>query len=243
MEGERKVFSVAFEGMHRVGKGTQIELLKKKLESLGIPTLSIRGEGFRSGKGEADHDPSSDYWQVMSEELRNGGGFEKWEEASHRLARELIVWRDRILKQKIENEDAPYGVLLVDRSLISKTILHKLQQTASSSEPLPDSELYPEKYGKRKKITPEMVLPDLIIEFVAPQDVLLSRLDKSDVDYEFRKNNIINNYELYTSAKESLPTKIRERIITLDASKDVQALLQEVIGAIKSRFKQIDDLL
>ena len=242
MEQPKKTFSIAFEGMHRTGKGTQIELLKQKLESLGIPALSIRGEGFRSGKGESPYDPLSDYWQATSEELRQHGDFSKWEEASHRLARELIVWRDRVLKQKVENSDFPYGVLLIDRSLISKTILKKLQNLDTDNDPITDTELYPEKYGSKKKITPNMISPDLIIEFIAPQEVLLSRLDESDIDYEFRRNNILNNYDLYTSAKESLPDEFKKRVITLDASKDADTLFQEVVLAIKSRFTQLDNL-
>ena len=42
MEGERKIFSIALEGMHRAGKGTQMELLQSKITEAGIPCLSIR---------------------------------------------------------------------------------------------------------------------------------------------------------------------------------------------------------
>lgn len=72
MEGmeQKKILTVAFDGMHRAGKGTQIELLKNELQETGIPCISIRGEGYRSGLNSSQGDPKTDFWVKMSEQLK-----------------------------------------------------------------------------------------------------------------------------------------------------------------------------
>jgi hypothetical protein len=72
IERKNKIYSVTFEGMHRVGKGTQIELLKEKLTDVGIPRISIRGEGYRQGSGTMPHDPRSDFWEKLAKQLKEG---------------------------------------------------------------------------------------------------------------------------------------------------------------------------
>lgn len=44
---EKRIYSFAFDGVHRSGKGTQIELIQKILDEDGIPSISVRGEGYR----------------------------------------------------------------------------------------------------------------------------------------------------------------------------------------------------
>lgn len=52
-----KIFSLGFEGAHRSGKGTQIELLSRSLEDKRIPFLIVRGDGSRPNKGGAFRRP------------------------------------------------------------------------------------------------------------------------------------------------------------------------------------------
>ncbi len=193
MESEKRIFTFAFEGMHRAGKSTQIDLLKNKLSELGIPSISIRGEGYRTGTGDTDSNPESDYWQKMTKILQDPDDYEAWNEASYRLARELIVWRDRVLSRKINETLQPFGVLLVDRSLISNAFLKKLHTKPSPEKIFTTDDLYPKHLQNRKKISADMVLPDMIIELLAPKDVLLSRLKKDDPDYSFRKKTLMKN--------------------------------------------------
>lgn len=151
MNKKNKIFSIGFEGMHRAGKGTQIELLKQKLKEKGIPCISIRGEGYRQGSGASPDDPESDFWKKMREQLKRGGDLNLWNEASYRLARELIVWRDRILSKKIDKVLAPFGVLLIDRCLISNAILKSLQIKPPPEKIFSSEELCPEFLQKHKK--------------------------------------------------------------------------------------------
>ncbi len=236
-----KIISVAFEGIHRTGKGTQIELLKSKLDEAGIPVVDIRGEGSRTGSGNTPNNPSSDYWVHLNKELHNEGvdNLELWEKASYRLARELIVWRDRILKNKIENSLAPFGVLIVDRSLISNASLKKYQNKPDAGQIFTNEELYRTDIQKTKKITPNDVLPDIIIELIAPKDVLISRLEKDDPKYEFRKRNIEEKYDLYLEAKSHLEKEIAYRIVSVDSSVSPDEVYKSIEAILKQRFPDL----
>lgn len=240
MESEKKIFTFAFEGENRAGKGTQIEKIKNELRKNGIPCISIRGEGYRKGEGGSEDDPSSEYWKKMSETLKNNADkYELWNEASYRLAREFLVWRNRILSNEIDKSLKSFGVLLVDRSLISNSVLKKLQKKPLPEEIFKSSDLFPDHLQNRKKITTEMILPDIIFELMAPKEILLSRLDKNNPEYEFKKNNIENKYELYRDAKLHLPSEIQDLIVPIDSSHDPDQVFSEIMGEIKKRFPEI----
>ena len=236
---EKNILSFAFDGMHRVGKGTQIELLESELKETGIPYISIRGEGYRNGLNDSPGDPKTDFWIKMSEQLKKGSDLHLWDEASYRLARELIVWRDRILSKEVDKALAPFGVLLVDRSFISKSVLKNLQLKPPPEKIFSSDELYPELVQDHKKITVDMVLPDIIFELVAPREILLSRLDVNDSHYEFRKNGIENNYDVYMEAKDHLPQIIKDIIVTVDSSMEPEDVHKKIIEEINSRFPEI----
>lgn len=239
---EKKIVSIAFEGLHRAGKGTHIENLKSRLEELHIPYADIRGEGSRPGKGETPGDPLSEPWLKLNKALhrREGGeDVEKWDEAAYRLARELIVWRDRFIKRKIRESDAPFGALIVDRSLLSRAALMKHRLQPPPEKIFSTEDLYPDKIQNRKKITVDMILPDIIIELVAPKEVLMSRLDKSDPHYKFRKRNIETMYDTYIEAKNHLSEEIRQRIVTIDSSRDEETIFADIETAIRARFPEL----
>ncbi len=241
MKNEKKIFTIAFEGESRVGKGTQIEMIKNKLRKMGIPCISIRGEGYRNGEGNSEDDPASDYWKKISEMLKNGiDKYESWNEASYRLARELLVWRDRILSREIDKSIKPFGVLLIDRSLISNSILKTLQKKPQPGYTFRSDELYPKHLQNRKKITTEMVSPDIIFELIAPKEVLLSRLDKNHPEYEFKKNNIENKYNLYLEAKKHLPKEIQDIIVPIDSSGAPEEVFSKILREISIRFPELE---
>lgn len=242
IEGKNRIFSIAFEGMHRVGKETQMELLQKKIQAAGIPCISIKGEGYRYGAGEQPKDPQSDFWEKISEQLNKGADPAVWDEASYRLARELIVWRDRILSRQIDKTLAPFGVLLVDRSLISRAIAKSVDSPPPPKKIFSSEELFPQDVQHRKEITPEMVLPDAIVELVAPKEVLLARLDATDPEYEFRKSNIESKFDIYTDAKHHLSPEIQSRIVTVDSSASVDEVYNKIAEELKTRFPELSFL-
>lgn len=242
MKKENKIFSIAFEGPHQAGKDVQIGLLRSELEKAGIPCLSIRGEGYRQGSGASSADRESDVWKKISGELndvKNGAEWGRWDEASYRLARELIVWRERILSGKIDKALAPFGVLLIDRSLVSKATLKSLQLEPPPEKIFSNEELYPPESQHRKKVTVDMVVPDLIVELSAPKEVLLTRLSAGDPNYDFKRDNIENKYEQYTEAKEHLPEEIKRRIVNIDSSGKPEEVYQNILGEIKKKFPDL----
>lgn len=227
-----RILSVAFEGSHRAGKGTQIELLTKELESVGIPYLVVHGAGSRPNKGMNLGDPVSDWWTKTNAELKTVKGatdLEKWNQASDRLAREVIVFRERILRKIAEEKGSDCAVLLLDRSLISRAMLNDPIQE-SPAEECKTADISTAPAGAPKTI--KMMVPDLIFNLVADIPVLLSRLDKTDPKYEFRKKNIEEKSPYYFKGKALLPVSIRDRVIQVDASSSPEQIHQEIMAQL-----------
>jgi thymidylate kinase len=120
-----RIISIGFEGPNRVGKGTQIELLSSQLDKMEIPYLVVRGDGSRTNEGNQAGDPVSEWWSKTLPLLKKpeNKDTELWNESSTRLARELIVFRDRILPNIAQLNNKPLAVLLVDRTLLSRTMV------------------------------------------------------------------------------------------------------------------------
>src|SRR5512136_3014603 len=119
-----EIISIGFEGPNRVGKGTQCALLRDWLAERAIPSLIVRGDGSRTGSGERSEDPPSPWWQAVNRRLHGlPVNYEEWNLAAYRLARELVVWRDRVLPRLVKAQGQHMGVLLVDRSLLSRTMI------------------------------------------------------------------------------------------------------------------------
>lgn len=112
--------TIALEGLHRSGKGTQLEILKNKIESIGIPCVIIRGAGSRPNTNNEIGDKYSEWWKVHLNKLRgNNATKADWIEGSRRLAREVIIFKKKLLPELAEKDGANRAVLLIDRSVLS----------------------------------------------------------------------------------------------------------------------------
>lgn len=218
-----RVTVIGFEGPHRVGKGEQIERLGRHLDSRGVMNLTLRGDGSRTGEGISYTDTKSDWWIDINKRLRTPERkLEDWNVTSNRLARELVVWRDRLMPNLLDRIGRYEGVLLVDRSLLSRTLIPREQGLD------PKEALYVP-LGKGRVIIPDDVCPDIIFDLTAPKETLMARLDPSDPKYDFRKRLIEQRYDWYVDAKNHIPEHLQSRVITVDSSRPIEEVSYDII--------------
>lgn len=233
---ESKVISVGFEGPNRSGKGTQIELLVKKLDKINVPYLVVRGDGSRPNEGTHNGDPISDWWAKTLPLLKdpsNKDG-ELWNISSARLARELMVFKNRVLPRMAEENHKPVAVLLVDRTLLSRTMVPRSQGASNIAEKL---------YPNNSKFSASDVCPDIIFNITVDKDTLLGRLDRSDPKYEFRKNLILEKYDWYLDAHEYLPEDLRGRIVPIDGTRTPEEVHHSILEALSDKLPELKDNL
>jgi len=218
---------VAFEGLNRAGKGTQIEKLKQVLSEASISFVELRGDGTRDGLGNHDGDPFSPWWQIYSEKIRNGGTADEWHYAAYLLAKDIKTWKEQ--GAKLDRD-----IALLDRSLISRAAF-VTDRELIPNDVLMVEHLYPIQPGPAIEL--KDVLPDLIIELVAPKEVLLSRLDRDDPKYEFRSRLIEDMYDSYYSCKHRLPPLVQERIVSIDSSQPADRVFDTVLETLNERLQ------
>ncbi len=223
------ILTIGFEGPNRVGKGTQISLLGRYLSLHEIPFLVIRGDGSRPMSGLSG-DPCSLWWSEMNKKLRTTAELSDWDLAACRLAREMIVWRDRVLPRVLRKADKEFGCLLIDRSILSRS--HVTREAGS----LDVNDLYPRRFLKGKSITYETVCPDIIFNLIAPKEVLQTRLDPNDPKYYFRKLLIETKSEWYAETVFVFPDYIQRRIVSIDGTKPPDTVASEIATLLYERF-------
>ena len=221
-----KIPSIAFEGINRAGKGTQIELLKKELFEMNVSSIELRGDGTRDGSGSHDGDPLSPWWQQYSKKLREGGSTEEWHQAAYQLALDFISW-------KKSAEELEKDIIFLDRSLLSRATF-VIDRDRPAPEILEIEHLYP--IQRTGKIKMEDVLPDVIFELTVPKEVLLSRLDPADPKLKFRENLIESNYDNFYNAKNRLPEMVQERIVSIDSSQPIDKVFDEILEDLNSKL-------
>lgn len=228
------ILSLGFEGPNRVGKGTQCALLQRWLAERGIPSVIIRGDGSRTGTGDSPGNPPSSWWQEVNTWIHTSRArYEDWDLTSYRLARELIVWRERVLPRWVETAGKNLGVLLVDRSLLSRTMIPRAAQVQDVGR-----NLYPVRAGQHGRIiSPGRVCPDLIFNLTVSRDVLLARLDANDPKYEFRKRLISETYTWFDEAIDYIPAELRARVVQVDAAGDKERVFGRILAILQARFE------
>lgn len=234
-----EIYTVGLDGPHRVGKGTQLALLENAFNKSGIPTVQVRGDGSRDGRGTHAGDPPNQWWRSFKGRLEQQPTEERknqlWDLAARRLAHELIEWRDERLPEHAEAVAADTAVVLVDRSLVSR-----MQLLSKRGEEISDETLYPDtgldEFGV---ITAKDVVPDVLVTLAAPADVLLGRLEPNDPKLDFRRTNIIESDEHYPRAVECAPPAVADRTVVVDANRPVEAVYRNVTAIIGQRLPEI----
>ncbi len=227
-----KIISIGFDGPNRSGKGTQIALLSEWFDAKKIPYIVVRGDGSRPNEGKSFGDPQSDWWTKIIPSLRDPKNKDSdlWNQSSEKLAHELIVFRDKTLPEMAQKNHKSIAVLLVDRTLLSRTIVPRSQNRDSTCLEL---------YSSESGISPEDVCPDIIFHIQVPQETLLSRLDKDDPKYDFRKNLILEKYDLYKDAHIYLPEKLSRRIVCVDGSSAPDIIHKNLLNILSNKFPEL----
>ena len=229
----QRIITVGFDGPNRVGKGTQCELLQAWLTQRDIPSLIVRGDGSRTGLGTSRGDPVSVWWQTVNLWLRTSAATtDDWNHTSYRLARELIVWRDRVLPCIVRQQGKQLGVLIVDRSLPSRTMVLRAAGVSNIAD-----RLYTLNQPSRgRQIDPRLVCPDVIFVFTAPYEVLINRLDQADLKYAFRKQLINDTHSWFADVEHYLPAPLQDRVVHMDGTQDAARIFTEVCATLKTRL-------
>lgn len=201
-------------------------MLQGWLARRGIPALIVRGDGSRPGQGRWPGDPPSSWWQAANPWLHGPKAtLHDWNIAAYRLARELVIWRERVLPRCLQERGEGLGVLIVDRSLLSRAVIALAMGVHDVT-----AHLYPKEARLRgNKIAPERVCPDQIFYLNAPKDVLLARLDAGDAKYQFRKWLIEESSDRFDKAADRLPSHLRARVVEIDASRPSPAVFEDVL--------------
>lgn len=225
MPGERSRI-IGFDGIHRSGKGTQIDRLETSLSEHDITSLTVRGDGTRDGMGEMPGDPHSPHWQERSQHLRSKDATsDDWHASAYDIVHELHD----------HSTSGQHDAILADRSLISRAAFMLYSGATPGRKGFDLEELYPvrDHIPRSKRIDLRQVLPDILFHLEADDpDVVMSRLDPNDPKYEFRARNIQITFEGYRRAARVLPAEVRDRVHTIDAALEEDAVHKRITQAL-----------
>ena len=230
--------SVAFEGPHRAGKGCNINLLSEYLANKNIPSVTLKGDGSRPGVGDSEGDPFSKYWQDASSELHKPNvDAELWEKAAYILSKEYLIWKGIYFPRKIKQLGVESGVIILDRSILSRTLIPREKISRHLwNEEVPNNLYRKPENWKGQEIKIDNVTPDLIFSLYAPLETLIARLDKDDPKYEFRKRNLINRYEWYIDAVNYIPESLKSHVVSVNTNRDPNLVFEDIKSVLKERM-------
>lgn len=190
---ERRPPIIAFDGNHRVGKGTQLSLTAARLHSVGYSPHILRCDGSRPGLGGDVSDPRSTWWQSFKDYARDHEDpYEAWREGARRLLGEAA--------ERISLAD-PHKrpVFLYDRSYLSRAQMVIKEGSIPCQETMYGTLLNDEEAGALERIL-LTTRPDILLYLDVPAADLLERLTPDDPKYEFRRNNIMTSQDSFERA-------------------------------------------
>jgi thymidylate kinase len=227
--------TIAFDGLHRAGKGTQASYLVEVLNSNGLETLVVRGDGTRDGLGLSLGDPFSLEWQQRNRYMKSeiGGRVEDWNASSLILLQELSVILDRGHENKLD-------AVIIDRTILSRAAFLLHRGVGMIGERMTLDELYPNNQTLQVdgRLDLKALVPDVIFDLRAQNPAyLLDRLDHNDPKYVFRSRNIKGGFESSMNAKRHVPENVEVRVKMLDAAETPDEVHDKVLAHLaKSAF-------
>lgn len=228
---------ISFEGLNRSGKGTQIKMLEDHLISTKVPVVTMRGDGSRKGEG-VYNDPYSKWWQNIQPYLRKvdeNGSFikEYWNLAAEKLNSEVYDMYHFEFPKIIKNSMSNKGVILLDRSIISRYFVLKRDNPNINLE---DLMKFTDQYGVEK----DVITPNLSFILHAQKDVLLERnevLSDHPDKYNFRKKIITGNYDSFEDITNNLKSNLI-RVVHLNGNRPQNLIFEEIKSFYKTQQEE-----
>lgn len=234
MKTIENISTIGFEGEHRSGKGTQIEKLKDELEEQGVAVLVVKGDGRRPTEDNYPVKLDEEIWKELDANIA-GTDSEKldWDKAAYRLARELVIVRDRVLPQMMKEGNYEAGVLIVDRTVLSRGVVAE-----GDSEEMYTDEMRAfnsEGKPKGKEIDVDEVIPDVIFNIKVPTEDLIGRIEEDDLKREQRLKHIHENEGKYDAEfiQKFLPEEYMDRIVEIDGTQSEEEIHSQIVNRLK----------
>jgi len=154
--------------------------------------------------------------------------FDLWFQAACRLATEFLTWKYQIMPGRLAAAGSADGVIILDRSLVSRMNL------AIKAGHATDLDGLYHQAGVWKEL-----LPDILFYLAAPQTVLLERLKPNDPKFEFRRELLIQGFGTFERAASNLPGEVSERLVRLDAARSLGEVHDAVLSALAVRLPNL----
>lgn len=233
---------IAFDGCCRVGKGEQLKELHGYLTSRGVPSMVLKGDGTRLGAGEAWHDLGSRAWTYVHDYF---GGMhpplEEWDKASYDLARENKAWVTALQRIAVVSRSR-FAAAIYDRSIISRATLALERENLPEGQRLTAEQMYPARIQTEEPVNYYATMPDILFNLVAPQEVLMERIQPDDYDRAFRVRAVNDYFGYFRRAKDSLPEGTTTKIVELDGLQPIDYVADQVREHLEDTYPEFVQL-
>jgi len=211
------ITTIAFDGMHRSGKGTQIKLLANAAETSFDLVLTMRWEYYREGKGENSLTDPFSKWRQENKIAPN------YDVKSNILMRELLVFFDRRLPTYMSKNNIRNALVILDRSVVWRYMFAHADCEITHTKNLLQVTI-----SKGKEHLRNIIIPDLIFVLQPSKEELIERLHRHiqslPIEQQcttrntYKKSYIPEKYEQYYAWLNVLPEHIKSRthVITTD---------------------------
>jgi thymidylate kinase len=222
--------SIAFDGIHRCGKGTQISMLQSALQERGIHNLTIRWEHYRDWKWlNYITDPFSN-WRHENKMSTD------YDAKSQRLSRELRYFYAKFLPNLLAKIWVENSIIIQDRSIVWRYMFKNAEWECTK-----DIETL--QYGKHERMVDSVIVPDLIFVLQPSQQELLRRLEtwynslqeNAMIRHTYKKDYITRMYDNYYNGLSMMPEGIRTRTYHIQSDSHAIDIHQEIIEVLQSR--------
>jgi thymidylate kinase len=225
--------TIAFDGMHRCGKWTQIGLLQQHLiqhKTGNDLVLTMRWEYYRPGTWDNDlTDPFSQRWADHKYT-------DNYDEKSRRLNRELYYTISKKLPRHMEQKQIQHTDVILDRSVVGKYLFSAGEKKSIPAPAWEWHTIWTRSYP--------VIIPDHIYVLQPTQDELLRRLDAhaalvpptpdNITRYAYKKQYISQSYDAYYGWIDSIPAHIRDRIIHIQGNYSAEDIYQKIVALTKN---------